>query len=136
MDDKSESVRLKRTRVCVYVCVCVGGGGQHPLIIAHEQFQVDFQWIFGLISSRFAEDFQGNSCNSQDMRKLIWKITVLRIFGKIMICPDKFWYIRKHFCNLPLPQSNIAHPLRRTPRNGTEYTSFEKRLRVIACMYF
>jgi hypothetical protein len=26
--------------------------------------------------SRFAEDFQGNSGNSQDMRKLIWKTTV------------------------------------------------------------
>ena len=37
MNNKSESVCLKLTR---------GGGGTTPLIIAHEEFQVDFQGTF------------------------------------------------------------------------------------------
>jgi hypothetical protein len=36
MNNKSESVCLKLT----------GGGGGTPLIIAHEEFQVDFQCTF------------------------------------------------------------------------------------------
>ena len=38
MNNKSESVCLKRTGG--------GGGGATPLIIAHEEFQVDFQCTF------------------------------------------------------------------------------------------
>ena len=38
MNNKSDSVRLKLTGG--------GGGGATPLIIAHEEFQVDFQCTF------------------------------------------------------------------------------------------
>jgi hypothetical protein len=62
------------------------------------------------------------------------------IFGKIIICPEKFLNIWKHFGNPPPPPppllSNLTHPLRQSARNGTEYTSFENRRGVIACMYF
>jgi hypothetical protein len=59
--------------------------------------------------------------------------------GKINICPENFLYIWKHFGTHhppPPPLSNLTHTLRRSARNGTEYTYFENRRGVIAYMYF